>query len=217
MQNFLTLTSKRGKFQSLRGKTIDISSEALKALKNALKRQIRNFAIFRIFALMIFFANSASAYTWQQAVYHYAKLYKLNPCVVFAIIDTESSGNPNTVTVNRKNRYWTYRKRQNSLKAVSYRYENMDIGLMQINYYWISKKLRIKKRRLLDPLYNIDIGEWLLRQLLNKYGDYTKAVMHYQMLPQDLFLQGEDVEGIFWFSMYFLIVSSEAPPHDPAK
>ncbi len=69
-------------------------------------------------AFFLIFAGPAFALSWQQAVYHYAKLYKLNPCVVFAVIDTESSGNPNAITVNYHNRYRSYKTRRSALKLV---------------------------------------------------------------------------------------------------
>ncbi len=130
-------------------------------------------------AFFLIFAGQAFALSWQEAVYHYAKLYNLNPCVVFAVIDTESSGNPNAITVNYHNRYRSYKTRRSALKLVKSRYGNMDIGLMQINYYWTRQELKITKAMLLNPVYNIDIGEWILKELLKKYGNYTEAVMRY--------------------------------------
>ncbi len=141
---------------------------------------VTNMIRFLIILLLIIPAVRTYAFTWQDGVYHYAKLYKINPCVVFAIIDTESSGNSNAITVNYDHRHRSYRTRRQALKVIGYRYRDMDIGLMQINYYWIRKKLKVTKSMLLKPLYNIDIGEWLLKELLIKYNyDYTKAVTAY--------------------------------------
>ena len=137
---------------------------------------------FLIALLLMISAVKAQAFTWQDAVYHYAKLYQINPCIVFAIIDTESSGNSNTITVNYNHKHRSYKTRIQALKVIRSRYKNMDIGLMQINYYWIRKKLKVTKSMLLQPLYNIDIGEWLLKTLLNKYDHYNDAVMAYHSL-----------------------------------
>jgi len=135
---------------------------------------------FLIVLLLMVPAAKTYALTWQSAVYHYANLYRINPCVIFAIVNTESSGNPNAITINYRSGYRSYRTRRAALHLIKARYRNIDIGLMQINYFWISKKLKVSKSMLLNPLYNIDIGEWLFKNLLVKYDhNYRKAIAAY--------------------------------------
>lgn len=56
---------------------------------------------------------------------------------------------------------------------------NVDLGLMQINYLWWGKKLGYTKAELLNPWINIDVGCKILKKLLDKYHSYVKAVKRY--------------------------------------
>jgi soluble lytic murein transglycosylase-like protein len=53
-----------------------------------------------------------------------------------------------------------------------------DVGIMQVNSYWI-RKYRIPLRLLLQPRSNIYMGCWILKQEINRYGLNWKAVGRY--------------------------------------
>jgi soluble lytic murein transglycosylase-like protein len=53
-----------------------------------------------------------------------------------------------------------------------------DVGLMQINSYWI-RKYKISLHTLLNPRNNIYVGCWILRQEILRHGYSWKAVGRY--------------------------------------
>ena len=53
-----------------------------------------------------------------------------------------------------------------------------DVGLMQINSYWI-RKYKIPLSALLHPRSNIYVGCWILRQEIGRHGFSWKAVGRY--------------------------------------
>lgn len=53
-----------------------------------------------------------------------------------------------------------------------------DVGVMQINSYWI-RKYKIPLRMLLNPKDNIYMGCWILRQEIQRHGLTWKAVGRY--------------------------------------
>ena len=57
--------------------------------------------------------------------------------------------------------------------------DNVDIGLMQINWAFWGKKLRIDKAQLLDPRLNVMLGARILEHCLKSSGDWWQAVGMY--------------------------------------
>jgi soluble lytic murein transglycosylase-like protein len=55
---------------------------------------------------------------------------------------------------------------------------SFDVGIMQINSYWI-RKYRIPLPLLLQPRSNIYMGCWILKQEINRYGLNWQAVGRY--------------------------------------
>mgnify|MGYP004649191085 CR=1 FL=1 len=56
--------------------------------------------------------------------------------------------------------------------------KSFDVGLMQINSYWI-KKYRWPLEQVLDPANNAKIGVWILAQEIRRHGLNWKAVAYY--------------------------------------
>lgn len=101
------------------------------------------------------------------------------PLLVRAIMDVESSAHPWTVNVEGKDLY--PRKSEDALRLVRTalaRGESVDVGLMQINSYWIYK-LRLSPDIVLDPFVNLTVGAWILAQELKRYGNNWKGVGSY--------------------------------------
>ncbi len=104
--------------------------------------------------------------TYQSIVEKYAKEYKLEPSLVFAIIRTESKFDANAVS------------------------KNAAYGLMQLREETgldCSKKLNIKnfkKEDLMNPEINIRMGCCYFRSLLNRYRNNTRnAIAAYNSGP----------------------------------
>lgn len=61
-----------------------------------------------------------------------------------------------------------------------------DTGLMQIipdTAQWISQQMGLKAYDLWDPRTNVTMGAWYLRVLYQEYGDWGKALAHYNGGP----------------------------------
>lgn len=88
--------------------------------------------------------------------------YQVNPWLLYAIAEKESSLNP--MAVNDRNKDGT-----------------SDYGLMQINDFWIPliEKYGYKKNDLFDPCTNIHIGAWVLAQSIKVFGNNWRAVGAY--------------------------------------
>ena len=55
---------------------------------------------------------------------------------------------------------------------------SFDIGLMQINNWWLDK-FSLSLEAILEPRANIRFGGWILKQELERYGDLRRAVGAY--------------------------------------
>lgn len=55
---------------------------------------------------------------------------------------------------------------------------SFDVGIMQVNVYWI-KKYRFPLEVVLDPRANVEIGVWILAQEIRRHGLNWRAVAYY--------------------------------------
>lgn len=82
--------------------------------------------------------------------------YKINPRLAFAVVETESHGDPNVVSPSG------------------------DVGLWQINFVnrgWLEEKFHIKNW--FNPYQNSIGGVYMLSQLVHKYKNVNMALMAY--------------------------------------
>ena len=96
---------------------------------------------------------------YEKIVEHYSDLYDIDKYLIYSIIKTESSFNPNAVsTKNAK-------------------------GLMQvtdITAEWVNEELRIKNMDIFDPDTNIRVGTYYLKKLENQFdGSLTLMIAAY--------------------------------------
>lgn len=96
-----------------------------------------------------------------------------------AIADIESGFHPWAVNIQGKSHYLKDRESALALikKAASQR-KSYDIGLMQINSYWLNR-FKLDPADVLDPRINVIIGCWVLAEELKRYGMTWKAIGAY--------------------------------------
>ena len=94
---------------------------------------------------------------WEDA----AARYQVNSTLLHAIARTESGLNPRAVGRNRDG--------------------SRDIGLMQINSWWLPRLERhgIREQDLFEPCTSIHVGAWILAQNVARYGYTWEAVGAY--------------------------------------
>ena len=89
------------------------------------------------------------------ALYLASLQYSVSYELLYAVALTESSLNPAALNITSERNY--------------------DVGLMQINSFWV-KKYGINPRDLYDPFYNAMWGAYILRYCQQRFGNSWKAV-----------------------------------------
>ncbi|MBR4605807.1 MAG: transglycosylase SLT domain-containing protein [Lachnospiraceae bacterium] len=105
--------------------------------------------------------------------------YHLPKLLVMAIARQESGYNPWVINIEGRDYY--ARNREEALQIASWALRNdrsFDVGLMQINSYWI-KKYNWPLPSVIEPKYNILIGCWILAGEIRKHGYNWKAIAYY--------------------------------------
>lgn len=102
-------------------------------------------------------ASPVYDHCYQQA----ATYYDVSADILRAIARVESGNNPAATNTNLDG--------------------SEDVGLMQINSWWLPrlKAYGITREHLLDPCTNISVGAWILRQEINQQGPTWKAIGRY--------------------------------------
>lgn len=87
--------------------------------------------------------------------------YQIPPDLLYVIAKTETNLNPHSININKNKTY--------------------DIGIMQINSSWLKKlqKAGITPKDLINPCLNIQIGAWILKDNIKRYGLNLKAIGAY--------------------------------------
>ena len=92
--------------------------------------------------------------------------------LLYAVAKVESSLYPYAVHVDGRS-YYPETKEQ-ALSLIKGK-KNYDLGLMQINSYWV-RKYNVPPERLLDVYYNARFGAAILRYCFDLFGSTWKAV-----------------------------------------
>jgi soluble lytic murein transglycosylase-like protein len=89
--------------------------------------------------------------------------YDINPWLLYAIAEQESSLNPLALNARSEN--------------------DEDIGLMQINTFWLPhlSTVGIKRSDLFDGCTSIYVGAWVLAQSISSFGNTWEAVGAYNV------------------------------------
>lgn len=117
----------------------------------------KNHCFFLLFFCKIALAAEQEKNCWVEA----GLRYNLNPHLLYAIADKESSLNPKAIGYNKNG--------------------SQDLGLMQINSSWLPALARfgIRRDHLWEPCTNIHVGAWILAQAVSKIGYNWSAVGAY--------------------------------------
>ncbi len=108
--------------------------------------------IFLLFTVHCSLFTDAYAFCFEEA----GKEHGINPSLLKSIAQIESNLNPKAMNKNQNG--------------------SIDIGLMQINSFWI-KTLGLDSNKLIsDPCYNTMIGAKVLKQCIDRYGYTWEAV-----------------------------------------
>lgn len=123
-----------------------------------------SYAIF-LFSLCLWAirVQAAEGCTWEIA----AARYNVNPQVLYAIAQQESSFNPSAINKNRDGSF--------------------DVGLMQINSRWLPvlKKYGITQSHLFDPCINLHVGAYILATRMARHGNTWEAIGTYHSATPD--------------------------------
>lgn len=88
-----------------------------------------------------------------------AHKHNVDPFMLIAIAEVESDFDDAAICHNRNG--------------------SVDVGIMQINEYWfpqLKKHTKNPRKALLSYKYNIDIGAWVFKQCVTRFGDSWKAI-----------------------------------------
>lgn len=132
----------------------------------------------RLFALTVIFLLASTAHAGDIFDAACAR-YGVPKPLVLAIAQTESSLSPWVVNIAGKD--FHPRSREEALRlihAARARKLSHDIGLMQINNWWM-ERLGISPETALEPQNNVMLGVWILAQEIQRYGWGWKAVGAY--------------------------------------
>lgn len=130
----------------------------------------------------IFICMVSVAYADERMAAHFEDgcgIWGTPPSLAMAIAKVESNFRPFAINIQGRSYYMNDRESALALinKAKSRR-QSHDIGVMQINSYWL-KKLNLDPAEVLDPKINIIIGCWILSEELKRYGLNWKAIGAY--------------------------------------
>jgi len=114
-----------------------------------------------VMAMLFLLPALAQAFCFEEA----GRLYGVNPRLLQGIARVESGLNPSAVNRNRNG--------------------TVDLGLMQINSFWLNT-LGTSSRELIDkPCYNVMVGAWILSDCLDRHGKTWKAIGCYNATSHD--------------------------------
>jgi soluble lytic murein transglycosylase-like protein len=123
-----------------------------------------------------------------QVIIRSARSVKIRPSLVLALIYVESRGKPTALDFNLPHGV-SIPKFPPDIEAGlrelwAMPTNNVDIGLMQVNYKYWGKELGLSKQDLLKPDVNIAAGSAILKNRVEKDGEYW-GVGHYHSFTPD--------------------------------
>jgi transglycosylase-like protein with SLT domain len=96
--------------------------------------------------------------------------------LLVAVVGAESGYHPWALNIRGREVYCQSREEAQHLLATS---DNVDIGLMQINWPFWGPRLKVRKDDLLDPTTNLIYGAGILKECLKREGDIWHRIGDY--------------------------------------
>jgi len=93
------------------------------------------------------------------------RAYGISPLLLRGIARVESNMNPAAINRNSNG--------------------SMDVGLMQVNSYWLKTLGTTSGELLRDPCYNVMAGAWILKGCMDRHGETWQAVGCYNASSRD--------------------------------
>nr|WP_320013101.1 lytic transglycosylase domain-containing protein [uncultured Desulfobulbus sp.] len=96
-----------------------------------------------------------------------------------AIADVESGTHPWSLNIEGKGYKFTSKEKAVAMaRQAKAQGRSFDSGIMQVNNFWL-KKYGIPLEAAFDPLANIYLGSWILKQEIKKHGQTWEAIRAY--------------------------------------
>jgi hypothetical protein len=156
--------------------------QAIKELNDIkLKRNLQQFLVAMILNICLLLLPSA-VYAQDDLLNMFEEpsfTFNLPKPLLVAISHVESRIRPWTLNINGEAKFFD--SKEKTLDAVRSAFlsgYSVDLGLMQINSYWLNK-YGISPEAALDPLANIYFGTWILSQEYKRLGDLKAAIGSY--------------------------------------
>lgn len=118
-------------------------------------------------SLLVLFSATTHALSLERCFSLASRTYGIPVDLLKAIAKTETGFNPYAINYNNNKSY--------------------DMGIMQINSYWLPKlsKIGITQADLFDGCKNIQVGAWILSSNIKQYGFNRKAIGAYNAVSPD--------------------------------
>jgi soluble lytic murein transglycosylase-like protein len=134
-----------------------------------------------VFLLLLLFPAFAQGTEvgFEQQFSEACKLWKVPPKLALAIARQESGLHPWAVNVAGQG--YIFKTRGEALRMVDLawrRGDSFDVGLMQINSYWM-RRFGLDPHLVLDPRINVTLGVWILAKEIERFGITWQAVASY--------------------------------------
>ena len=113
--------------------------------------------------------------------------------LLLAISHVESGFHPHAVNMSGQSYFPS--SRNEALRLLVRSGDNVDIGLMQVNWGFWGDKFRLSKSELLDPQFNVLVGAKILEHCVRVSKSWWKGIAVYHS-PHDA-LQREYVEKVW--------------------
>ena len=122
---------------------------------------IKDFPNIKILALLLLLPATAFPFCFDDA----GRAYGVSPLLLQGIARVESNMNPNAVNRNTNG--------------------SIDLGLMQVNSFWLKPLGTTSDELLNDACYNVMAGAWILKGCIDRHGETWKAVGCYNAASHD--------------------------------
>lgn len=149
--------------------------EVMRVNRRAGMQASRCLALLALLALVFLHPNTARADVFTRP----ARLLGVDPYLAMAVARVESDWHPWCVNIEGKDyRAKSLAEAATIAKRALLQGKSLDVGLMQINSYWL-RKWQIPLERVLEPATNVTLGLCILKYEMRRYGSTWKAVGAY--------------------------------------